>query len=58
MLTIDDTEILPFVHVAIDCDVRVAIDDAGHHELAGGIDNLRVFRNFFTEAPTSAIFHP
>ena len=35
-----------FVDAAVDGDVRVAIDDAGHDELARGVDHLRVFRRF------------
>src|SRR5260370_26211526 len=36
-----------FVHISIDGDVRVAVDNAGHDELAGGIYDLRVFRSFY-----------
>jgi len=35
-----------FVDSAFDCYVRMAIDNAGHHKLARGIDNLRVFGSF------------
>ena len=35
-----------FVDVAVHRDVRVAIDDAGHDELAVGVNDLRVFRRF------------
>ena len=44
-----------FVDAAIHGDVGVAVDDAGDHELAGGIDHLRVFRSL-DRRPTSAIF--
>ena len=40
MPTMEDTETAAFVD-AVGGDVRVAIDDAGHHELAGGIDHCR-----------------
>src|SRR5208282_2739807 len=33
-----------FVDAAVDGDVGVAVDDAGHDELAGGVDYLGVFR--------------
>jgi len=46
MLAIEETEMLPSFDSAFDCYVRMAIDNAGHHKLARGIDNLRVFGSF------------
>ena len=56
MLAMDETEMLDSVSIAIDGDMRVAIDNAGHDKLAVGFNDLGASPGALRSAPTAAIF--